>query len=78
MAQSLDAYPAKYWHELADERIQCDVCPSLCKLHERQRAFCFVRARQHDQIVLTKYGQQQSRRLGDASLSARNQNISLA
>lgn len=46
----------KYWHALGDGRIQCDVCPRFCRLHEGQRGFCFVRARADDQIVLTTYG----------------------
>ncbi|MFQ5933290.1 MAG: AmmeMemoRadiSam system radical SAM enzyme, partial [Dehalococcoidia bacterium] len=48
--------PTRYWHRLEDGRIQCDVCPRACKLHEGQRGMCFVRARQQDQIVLTTYG----------------------
>src|SRR6201993_3206255 len=46
----------KHWHRLADGRIQCDVCPRACRLHEGQRGLCFVRARADDQIVLTSYG----------------------
>lgn len=46
----------KYWHKLEDGRVQCDLCPRLCKLHEGQRGFCFVRACQNGQIVLTTYG----------------------
>jgi pyruvate formate lyase activating enzyme len=46
----------KYWHPLPDGRIQCDLCPRFCKLHEGQRSLCFVRARHTDQIVLTTYG----------------------
>ncbi|MFQ5937174.1 MAG: AmmeMemoRadiSam system radical SAM enzyme, partial [Acidiferrobacterales bacterium] len=46
----------RYWHKLADGRIQCDLCPRYCKLHEGQRGLCFVRARQDEQIVLTTYG----------------------
>ena len=49
-------FPTHYWHKLADGRIQCDVCPRFCKLHEGQQGLCFVRARQQDQIVLTTYG----------------------
>ncbi len=49
-------HPARYWHILADGRIQCDLCPRFCKLHEGQRAYCFVRARQQDRMVLTTYG----------------------
>ena len=48
--------PTKYWHTLDDGRVQCDVCPRACKLREGQRGVCFVRAREHDQIVLTTYG----------------------
>ena len=47
---------AKYWHQLTDGRIQCDLCPRFCKLNEGQKGMCFVRARQDDQIVLTTYG----------------------
>ncbi len=50
------AVPTKYWHALPDGRVQCDVCPRFCKLHEGQRGLCFVRGRQHDKIVLTTYG----------------------
>ncbi len=48
--------PTRYWHTLADGRIQCDVCPRFCKLRQGQRGLCFVRANQNDQIVLTTYG----------------------
>jgi pyruvate formate lyase activating enzyme len=46
----------RHWQRLDDGRIQCDVCPRLCKLNEGQRGMCFVRARQADQVVLTSYG----------------------
>jgi len=48
--------PTRYWHALPDGRIQCDVCPRACKLHEGQQGLCFVRARRNHQIVLTSYG----------------------
>ncbi len=48
--------PTKYWHKLKDGRVQCDVCPRFCKLHEGQRGLCFVRANQNGEIVLTTYG----------------------
>ena len=50
------AHPTGFWQPLPDGRIQCDVCPRECRLHEGQRGFCFVRARQDDAIVLTTYG----------------------
>lgn len=49
-------HPAKYWHVLDDGRIQCDVCPRDCKLHEGQRGACFVRGRINDRMVLTTFG----------------------
>jgi len=51
-----DAYPTRYWHKLDDGRVQCDLCPRECKLHEGQRGLCFVRGQQHDAIVSTTYG----------------------
>jgi pyruvate formate lyase activating enzyme len=48
--------PTRFWHRLDDGRVQCDVCPRTCRLHEGQRGLCFVRARTDDQIVLTSYG----------------------
>ena len=48
--------PGRYWHRLADGRVQCDVCPRACRLREGQRGLCFVRGRVDDQVVLTSYG----------------------
>ena len=50
------AVATRYWHRTGDGRVQCDVCPRACRLHEGQRGFCFVRMRQGDVIVLTTYG----------------------
>ena len=49
-------YPARWWHALPDGRIQCDLCPRDCKLHEGQRGLCFVRKMEGGQMVLTTYG----------------------
>jgi len=46
----------RWWHPLADGRIQCDLCPRDCRLHEGQRGLCFVRKRENDRMVLTTYG----------------------
>lgn len=51
-----ERYPARYWHWLEDGRIQCDLCPRDCRLHEGQRGACFVRGRMGDEMVLTTYG----------------------
>ena len=56
MNQPIEGNPGRYWHVLEDGRIQCDVCPRYCKLHEGQRGLCFVRARQGDRMILTTYG----------------------
>ena len=55
-SQSLSGSPARWWHAIEDGRIQCDLCPRDCKLHEGQRGACFVRAMQDGQMVLTTYG----------------------
>jgi len=51
-----ERHPAKYWHRLDDGRLQCDVCPRDCKLHEGQRGSCFVRGMADGKMVLTTYG----------------------
>jgi pyruvate formate lyase activating enzyme len=49
-------YPGRWWHMLDDGRMQCDLCPRDCRLHEGQRGACFVRMREQDRMVLTTYG----------------------
>ncbi len=49
-------FPGRWWHRLDDGRIQCDLCPRDCRLHEGQRGACFVRQRSGDRMVLTTYG----------------------
>ena len=49
-------YPGRWWHLLDDGRMQCDLCPRDCRLHEGQRGACFVRMREKDRMVLTTYG----------------------
>ena len=51
-----EQYPAKYWRLLEDGRVECDLCPRECKLHEGQRGACFVRGRANNKLVLTTYG----------------------
>ena len=48
--------PGRYWHRLEDGRVQCDLCPRLCRLRDGQRGLCFVRAARDSAIVLTTYG----------------------
>jgi len=56
MKVQASSYPARYWHKIDDGRLQCDLCPRDCKLHEGQRGACFVRMREGDQMILTTYG----------------------
>ncbi len=49
-------HPARWWHALPDGRIQCDLCPRDCKLHEGQRGACFVRRMEGGRMILTTYG----------------------
>ncbi len=56
MTDAGSTFPTAYWHHRDDGRVQCDLCPRACKLHEGQRGLCFVRAREDDEVVLTTYG----------------------
>ena len=51
-----DSHAGRYWHVLDDGRVQCDLCPRLCKLRDGQRGLCFVRACHEGAMVLTTYG----------------------
>ncbi len=53
---SSDTVTTRYWHVLADGKVQCDLCPRFCKLHEGQRGLCFVRQNLGQQVVMTSYG----------------------
>src|SRR3954464_5093052 len=50
----------RWWHMLDDGRMQCDLCPRDCRLHEGQRGACFVRQRgsgaASGRMLLTTYG----------------------
>jgi pyruvate formate lyase activating enzyme len=46
----------RYWHPLDDGRVQCDVCPRACKLHDGQRGLCFVRGASAGSVKLFSYG----------------------
>jgi pyruvate formate lyase activating enzyme len=56
MSVAESKYPARWWHLLPDGRMQCDLCPRDCRLHQGQRGLCFVRMREGDQMLLTTYG----------------------
>ena len=56
MSVAESEHPGRWWHALDDGRIQCDLCPRDCKLHEGQRGSCFVRKMSGGRMVLTSYG----------------------
>ena len=49
-------HPCQWWHPLDDGRIQCDLCPRDCRLHEGQRGACFVRMNEGGAMQLTTWG----------------------
>ena len=49
-------HPTRYWHLLDDGRVQCDVCPRACRMHEGQRGLCFVRGVEKGEVRLYTYG----------------------
>lgn len=49
-------HPARWWHALPDGRLQCDLCPRDCQLHDGQRGACFVRQRQGEAMILSTWG----------------------
>ncbi len=56
MSQPVTGTKTTHWHSLPDGRVQCDVCPRACRLHDGQRGLCFVRGAAGGEIVLTTYG----------------------
>jgi pyruvate formate lyase activating enzyme len=46
----------RYWQSLPDGRVQCDVCPRGCRMHEGQRGLCFVRGVEEGRLKLFTYG----------------------
>ena len=48
--------PTRFWQPLPDGRVQCDLCPRLCRMKPGQRGACFVRANIDGQVMLTTYG----------------------
>ena len=56
IAEGESLHPARYWHKIETNKIQCDLCPRACKIKEGQRGFCFVRGNSGNQLVLTTYG----------------------
>ena len=56
MIQPITGTKTTHYHPLPDGRVQCDVCPRACKLHDGQRGLCFVRGAADGAVLLTTYG----------------------
>lgn len=56
MTEINTTHSTRYWHARENGKVECTLCPRRCQLDEGQRGFCFVRARENNQIVLTTYG----------------------
>ena len=50
------SHPGRWWHELDDGRIQCDLCPRFCRIPEGSRGLCFVRRNEGGAMQLATYG----------------------
>jgi len=58
MKTSTDAavVETRYWHAVDAGRVQCDLCPRECRMHEGQRGLCFVRGCEDGRVKLFTYG----------------------
>jgi len=49
-------HPTNYWHQIDENRVQCDLCPRYCQIPQGKRGLCYIRANENQKIVLTSYG----------------------
>jgi pyruvate formate lyase activating enzyme len=49
-------HPGRWWHEEADGRFRCDLCPRRCRIKPGQRGFCYVRMADEEGVKLATYG----------------------
>jgi pyruvate formate lyase activating enzyme len=54
--EAMESISTRYWHALDDGRVQCDVCPRGCRMHDGQRGLCFVRGVEAGEVRLYTYG----------------------
>ena len=46
----------RYWHSVSEGRVQCDMCPRGCRMHDGQRGLCFVRGAEEGRVKFYSYG----------------------
>jgi pyruvate formate lyase activating enzyme len=51
-----DVVDTRYWHSVGEGRVQCDVCPRACRMHDGQRGLCFVRGVDDGRVKFYSYG----------------------
>jgi pyruvate formate lyase activating enzyme len=52
-----DSYKARWWHtHPSTGKVVCTLCPRECQIPNGGRGFCFVRANEDGELVLTTYG----------------------
>jgi pyruvate formate lyase activating enzyme len=54
--EAMESISTRYWHALDDGRVQCDVCPRGCRMHDGQRGLCFVRGVEAGEVRLYTHG----------------------
>src|SRR6188474_280030 len=54
--EAMESISTRYWHALDGGRVQCDVCPRGCRMHDGQRGLCFVRGAEAGEVRLYTYG----------------------
>ncbi len=57
MGARLSRVEARYYRQLPDREIRCDLCPRFCQLGDRERGFCGVRENQGGKYYTLVYGQ---------------------
>ena len=45
----------RWWSLLENGKILCELCPRNCQLNDGQRAFCFSRKNENNEMILTTY-----------------------
>lgn len=49
-------YPARLWHPISGNRIQCELCPRACKISLGRTGTCRVRRNENGSLISLNYG----------------------
>ncbi len=47
---------AMFWEKLDDQKVQCTLCPHICKISKGKRGICGVRENQNGKLITLVYG----------------------